>query len=101
MFEAVHGTAPDIAGKGIANPTGLMLSAAMLLDHVDQREAAARLRKGVYAALAQSRDPHRRPRRQGEHGAVHRRRDRAGSLDRDGLELEERGVELLDRAIGA
>lgn len=52
MFEAVHGTAPDIAGKGIANPTGLMLSAAMLLDHIDQRDAAERLRKGVYAALA-------------------------------------------------
>ena len=52
MFEAVHGTAPDIAGKGIANPTGLMLSAAMLLDHVEQREAAARLRTGVTAALA-------------------------------------------------
>ncbi|MBA3465491.1 MAG: NAD-dependent isocitrate dehydrogenase [Deltaproteobacteria bacterium] len=52
MFEAVHGTAPDIAGKGIANPTGLMLSAAMLLDHVDQRDAAARLRKGIIAALA-------------------------------------------------
>ncbi|MBS1120994.1 MAG: Isocitrate dehydrogenase [Deltaproteobacteria bacterium] len=52
MFEAVHGTAPDIAGKGIANPTGLMLSAAMLLDHIDQRDAAARLRKGIYAALA-------------------------------------------------
>ena len=51
MFEAVHGTAPDIAGKGIANPTGLMLSAAMLLDHVDQRAAAERLRTGVYAAL--------------------------------------------------
>ena len=51
MFEAVHGTAPDIAGKGIANPTALMLSAAMLLDHVDQRDAADRLRKGVYAAL--------------------------------------------------
>ncbi|HLL20822.1 MAG TPA: isocitrate/isopropylmalate family dehydrogenase [Kofleriaceae bacterium] len=51
MFEAVHGTAPDIAGKGIANPTGLMLSAAMLLDYVDQREAGDRLRKGVYAAL--------------------------------------------------
>ena len=51
MFEAVHGTAPDIAGKGIANPTALMLSAAMLLDHVSQREAADRLRKGVYAAL--------------------------------------------------
>ncbi len=52
MFEAVHGTAPDIAGKGIANPTGLMLSAAMLLDHVDQKEAAARLRTGIFAALA-------------------------------------------------
>lgn len=52
MFEAVHGTAPDIAGKGIANPTGLMLSAAMMLDHLEQREAAARLRKGVVAALA-------------------------------------------------
>ncbi|HEV7556657.1 MAG TPA: isocitrate/isopropylmalate family dehydrogenase, partial [Kofleriaceae bacterium] len=52
IFEAVHGTAPDIAGKGIANPTGLMLSAAMLLDHVDQRDAAERLRRGVYAALA-------------------------------------------------
>ncbi len=52
MFEAVHGTAPDIAGKGIANPTGLMLSAAMLLDHVEQSDAATRLRKGVRAALA-------------------------------------------------
>jgi isocitrate dehydrogenase (NAD+) len=52
MFEAVHGTAADIAGKGIANPTGLMLSAAMLLDHVEQRDAAARLRKGIIAALA-------------------------------------------------
>jgi isocitrate dehydrogenase (NAD+) len=51
IFEAVHGTAPDIAGKGIANPTGLMLSAAMLLDHVGQTDAAARLRTGVRAAL--------------------------------------------------
>ncbi len=52
MFEAVHGTAPDIAGQGIANPTGLMLSAAMLLDHLEQREAADRLRTGIFAALA-------------------------------------------------
>ncbi|HEU4734062.1 MAG TPA: isocitrate/isopropylmalate family dehydrogenase, partial [Kofleriaceae bacterium] len=41
-----------IAGKGIANPTGLMLSAAMLLEHVEQPGAAARLRKGILAALA-------------------------------------------------
>jgi len=52
IFEAVHGTAPDIAGQGIANPTGLMLSAAMLVDHVGQTEAAAKLRRGVFAALA-------------------------------------------------
>jgi len=52
IFEAVHGTAPDIAGKGIANPSALMLSAAMLLDHVEQLDAGNRLRTGVRAALA-------------------------------------------------
>lgn len=52
IFEAVHGTAPDIAGRGIANPTALMLSAAMLLDHVGQAAAATRLRRGVTTALA-------------------------------------------------
>ena len=51
LYEPVHGTAPDIAGKGIANPTGLMLSACMLLDHVDQRAAADRMRAGILAAL--------------------------------------------------
>jgi isocitrate dehydrogenase (NAD+) len=52
IFEAVHGTAPDIAGKGIANPTGLMLSAVLLLEHIGQGEAAARMRSGIMAALA-------------------------------------------------
>ena len=52
LFEAVHGTAPDIVGKGIANPTGLMLSAAMLLDHVGQGAAAARMRAAIDVALA-------------------------------------------------
>jgi isocitrate dehydrogenase (NAD+) len=52
IFEAVHGTAPDIAGKGIANPTALMLSAAMLLEHVGQGDAARRLRAAIYATLA-------------------------------------------------
>jgi isocitrate dehydrogenase (NAD+) len=55
IFEAVHGTAPDIAGQGIANPTALMLSAAMMLEHVGQEEAAGRVRKGVLAALADDR----------------------------------------------
>jgi isocitrate dehydrogenase (NAD+) len=44
MFEAVHGSAPDIAGQGVANPTGLLLSACMLLDHVGQSEPASRIR---------------------------------------------------------
>jgi len=47
MFEAVHGSAPDIAGKGIANPTGLLLSACMLLDYVDQSDVAGRIRAAV------------------------------------------------------
>jgi isocitrate dehydrogenase (NAD+) len=51
IFEAVHGTAPDIVGKGIANPTGLMLSAAMMLDHIGQGDAAGRLRAGIHRAL--------------------------------------------------
>jgi len=47
MFEAVHGSAPDIAGQGIANPTGLLLAAAMLLDHVEQDEVATRIRDAI------------------------------------------------------
>ena len=40
IFEAVHGSAPDIAGKGIANPTALLLASALMLDHVGQNELA-------------------------------------------------------------
>ena len=47
MFEAVHGSAPDIAGKGIANPAALIQAAALLCEHVDQPEAGARARKAV------------------------------------------------------
>ncbi|HEX4749573.1 MAG TPA: isocitrate/isopropylmalate dehydrogenase family protein [Bryobacteraceae bacterium] len=47
VFEAVHGSAPDIAGQGKANPTALMLSAAMLLIHVGETEAANRLQSAV------------------------------------------------------
>jgi len=51
-FEPVHGSAPDIAGKGIANPIGTILSAAMLLDHVGQAEAARRVEAAVLRALS-------------------------------------------------
>ena len=52
MFEPVHGSAPDIAGRGIANPIAAILSAAMMLDWLKQPAAAARIRKAVEAALA-------------------------------------------------
>ena len=45
IFEAVHGSAPDIAGKGIANPLALLLAAAMMLDHVGRQDAALKLRR--------------------------------------------------------
>jgi tartrate dehydrogenase/decarboxylase/D-malate dehydrogenase len=51
LFEPVHGSAPDIAGKGIANPTAAVLSAAMMLDWLGEPDAAARLRTGVERAL--------------------------------------------------
>ena len=52
VFEPVHGSAPDIAGQGIANPIGAILSAAMLLEHLGQGGAAARVRQAVNVALA-------------------------------------------------
>jgi isocitrate dehydrogenase (NAD+) len=51
IFEAVHGSAPDIAGKGIANPTALLLAAAMMLDHCRLSDLAARLRAAIDAVL--------------------------------------------------
>lgn len=52
VFEAVHGSAPDIAGKNLANPTAQILSAAMMLDHLGEREAAARIRNAVRAVYS-------------------------------------------------
>jgi isocitrate dehydrogenase len=51
MFEAVHGSAPDIAGQGIANPSGLLMSAVMMLVHVGQTEVAARIHNAWLATL--------------------------------------------------
>ncbi len=52
LFEAVHGSAPDIAGRNLANPIALILSAAMMLDHLDEGDAARRVRAAVHAVLA-------------------------------------------------
>jgi len=55
IFEAVHGSAPDIAGKGIANPSALLLGAAQMLDHLQRPNEAARLRAAIRETL-QARD---------------------------------------------
>jgi Isocitrate/isopropylmalate dehydrogenase len=52
VFEAVHGSAPDIAGKGIANPTALMLSAVMMLKHLGEEAASIRLQTAIEAVYA-------------------------------------------------
>ncbi len=52
VFEPVHGSAPDIAGQGIANPVGAMLSAALMLESLGEPDAAARVRKAVFDALS-------------------------------------------------
>lgn len=51
IFEAVHGSAPDIAGKGIANPCALLLGAGQMLDHLGQADKAVRLREAIVATL--------------------------------------------------
>ena len=48
IFEAVHGTAPDIAGKGVANPTALLMSAIMMLDHIGESTAARRIEAALH-----------------------------------------------------
>jgi isocitrate/isopropylmalate dehydrogenase len=52
MFEPVHGSAADIAGRGIANPIAAILSAAMMLDHLQLPSAASRIRRAVERALS-------------------------------------------------
>jgi isocitrate dehydrogenase (NAD+) len=54
VFEAVHGSAPDIAGKGIANPTALILSAVMMLRHLGEIEASTRLQNAVEAVYLEA-----------------------------------------------
>ncbi|MDQ3266709.1 MAG: isocitrate dehydrogenase (NAD(+)) [Myxococcota bacterium] len=53
VFEAVHGTAPDIAGKGLANPSALLLSSVMMLHWLDLPEHALRLEKALHKTFAQ------------------------------------------------
>lgn len=51
IFEPVHGSAPDLAGKGVANPTAMLLAGCMMLDHIAQHAAAGRIRRALKAVL--------------------------------------------------
>jgi isocitrate dehydrogenase (NAD+) len=51
IFEAVHGSAPDIAGKGVANPSAQMLAAAMMLDHIGELDRARRIRDAIASTI--------------------------------------------------
>jgi len=55
MFEAVHGSAPDIAGQGVANPTALLLSACLMLEHLDDPETARRIRSAIDSVILEGR----------------------------------------------
>jgi isocitrate/isopropylmalate dehydrogenase len=55
VFEPVHGSAPDIAGRGIANPIAMVLSGAMMLRHMGELEAAARVERAVDRVLGEER----------------------------------------------
>lgn len=56
IFEAVHGSAPDIAGKNLANPIALLFSALLMLDHIGENEAAKRIHDAVLEVLANHKD---------------------------------------------
>jgi isocitrate/isopropylmalate dehydrogenase len=53
VFEAVHGAAPDIAGRGIANPTAMIRTSVMMLQHLGEREAATRIQTALEKVLAE------------------------------------------------
>lgn len=54
VFEAVHGTAPDIAGKGIANPLALLLSGVLMMDYMGERRVAERVRQAIWDVLTEA-----------------------------------------------
>jgi isocitrate dehydrogenase (NAD+) len=55
IFEAVHGSAPDIAGKGVANPLALIMSGVMMLNHLQETQIAEKIKRAYDAVLAEGR----------------------------------------------
>ena len=76
VFEAVHGSAPDIAGKGIANPLALIMSGVMMLNHLHEDAIADKIKRAYDAVLAEGQTSHRRPGRLDHHRRFCRRHHR-------------------------
>ena len=79
MFEPIHGSAPDIAGKGIANPIGAIWAGALMLDHLGHRDAARPDSRRHRTRRRGGQDPHARSRRQRRRRRSCRRRSSARS----------------------
>ena len=77
VFEAVHGSAPDIAGKGIANPLACIMSGVMMLNHIGKRDVATKIKNAYNAILSEGKNPHGRPGRKSLNPGIHRGDDRA------------------------
>ena len=90
MFEPVHGSAPDIAGKGIANPIGQIWSGAMMVRHLGYAEAAEAIERAIAASLVRGRAPDQGPRRQRRH--QDRRRGHCGAREDGVAARPRRGV---------
>ena len=93
LFEPVHGSAPDIAGQGIANPIGQIWSGAMMLEHLGETEAAAAIVKAIEKVLAERQAAHPRSRRAGEHRRLAARRWPPRSRNREsGIRRQVSGI---------
>ena len=79
IFEAVHGSAPDIAGKDLANPTAVLRSGILMLRHLGEDNAANHIRAGAGEGLRREETSHPRRRRNGRHQRVRRRHGRSAA----------------------
>jgi hypothetical protein len=96
VFEPVHGSAPDIAGQGIANPVGQIWSAAMMLEHLGESEAAAAIVKAIEQRAGRAEDAHARSRRLGEYRS-RRQGDRGAACLKAEVPMLSRGLIAVDK----
>ena len=99
VFEPVHGSAPDIAGQGIANPIGQIWSAAMMLEHLGESGSRGRDREGDRAGAGRPEDAHARSRRLGQHRRCRQGDRGAAVISLDGGQSRSRSARRSARRI--